>query len=145
VLRGDLPFTASVRAIVGQLAGLDIAGIVHLADYYRDGHLLRAVTMSHEIIPLPPIEAIRGYTVAHSALYLGTSVPTVYKILGEGRLASRKLGKRRVIPGAELIRFLKGEEPVLQGDPIDGRASELGRIGGKAGGLAKARKQLAGK
>jgi excisionase family DNA binding protein len=96
--------------------------------------------MENEIIPLPPIEPVRGYTVAHAALYLGTSAPTVYKLIAEDRLPSRKLGKRRVIPGSELIRFLTGEKPILQGDPIDSRMSELGRVGGKVGGLAKARK-----
>jgi excisionase family DNA binding protein len=96
--------------------------------------------MDTEIIPLPPIEPVRGYTVAHSALYLGTSHATVYKLIAANRLPSRVLGKRRVIPGSELIRFLTGEAPVLKGDPIDARASELGRVGGRVGGLAKARK-----
>jgi excisionase family DNA binding protein len=99
--------------------------------------------MSREIIPLPPIEPVRGYTPQHAALYLDVSLPTVYALL-KGRLPSRKLGKRRIIPGSELIRFLTGEEPLLKGDPIDAAMSELGRIGGKAGGLAKARKAVSG-
>jgi len=97
--------------------------------------------MSREIIPLPPIESVRGYTPQHAALYLDVSLPTVYALINKGRLPSRTLGKRRIIPGSELIRFLTGEEPVLKGDPIDPRMSELGRIGGKVGGLAKARKR----
>jgi excisionase family DNA binding protein len=96
-----------------------------------------------DIIPLPPLESARGYTPQHAACYLDCSVPTIYKLIGNGQLPSRKLGKRRIIPGSELIRFLTGEEPVLKGDPIDSRMSELGRIGGKAGGLAKARKHQA--
>ena len=96
-----------------------------------------------EIIPLPPLEPARGYTLQHAALYLDCSTPTVYKLIANEQLPSRKLGKRRIIPGSELIRFLTGEEPVLKGDPIDPRMSELGRIGGKVGGLAKARKHSA--
>lgn len=96
--------------------------------------------MIREIIPLPPIEAVRGYSPQHAALYLDVSVPTVYALIAKGRLPSRQLGKRRIIPGSELILFLTGQPPVLKGDPISPRMSELGRIGGKAGGLAKARK-----
>ena len=96
-----------------------------------------------DIIPLPPLEPARGYTVHHAALYLDCSAPLVYQLISSGQLPSRKLGKRRIIPGSELIRFLTGEDPILKGDPIDPRMSELGRIGGKAGGLAKARKGAA--
>ena len=99
--------------------------------------------MSREIIPLPPIEPVRGYTLQHAALYLDVSLPTVYSLINKGRLPTRQMGKRRIVPGSELIRFLTGEEPLLKGDPIDPRMSELGRIGGRAGGLAKARKSVA--
>jgi excisionase family DNA binding protein len=95
--------------------------------------------MPRDIIPLPPLEGARGYSPTHAALYLDCSVPTVYALLVKKRLASRLLGKRRIIPGSELIRFLTGQEPIMAGDPIDKRMSDLGRIGGKAGGLAKAR------
>jgi excisionase family DNA binding protein len=97
--------------------------------------------MSREIIPLPPIEPVRGYSPAHAGLYLDVSNQTVYKLIKEGKLPSRLVGKRRVVPGSELVRFLTGQEPLLEGDPIDSRMSELGRIGGRVGGLAKARKQ----
>jgi excisionase family DNA binding protein len=96
--------------------------------------------MSRDIIPLPPIEPVRGYSPQYAALYLGVSVPTIYALMKNDKLPSRVLGKRRIVPGSELIRFITGEEPVLKGDPIDPRMSELGRIGGRAGGLAKARK-----
>ena len=99
--------------------------------------------MPRDIVPLPPVEAVRGYTPTHASLYLDVSLPTVYQLIRSGRLPSRVLGKRRIIPGSELIRFLTGQEPQLQGDPIDPRMSELGRIGGRVGGLAKARKDAA--
>lgn len=99
--------------------------------------------MTREIIPLPPLEPARGYSPQHAGLYLDCSLPTVYALLKGERLASRTLGKRRIIPGSELIRFLTGQEPVMKGDPIDKRMSDLGRKGGTAGGLAKARKNLA--
>jgi excisionase family DNA binding protein len=100
--------------------------------------------MAREIIPLPPIEAVRGYTLQHIALYLDVSLPTVYSLIKKGRLPSKQIGeKRRIVPGSELIRFLNGEEPVLKGDPIDPRMSDIGRLGGLAGGLAKARKDQA--
>jgi len=96
--------------------------------------------MSHEIVPLPPLESARGYSPHHASLYLDCSLPIVYALIKANRLPSRTLGKRRIIPGSELIRFLTGEEPVLAGDPISPRMSALGRTGGLAGGLAKARK-----
>lgn len=95
-----------------------------------------------DIIPLLPLEPARGYTPQHAALYLACSVPTVYKLINSGQLPSVKLCKRRIIPGDSLIRLLNGQEQVLKGDPIDPRMSELGRVGGRAGGLAKARKEL---
>jgi excisionase family DNA binding protein len=73
-------------------------------------------------------------------MYLGVSPPGVYNLIREGKIASRAVGKRRVISGADITRFLTGEEPQTHGDPIDPRLSEAGRIGGRAGGLAKARK-----
>jgi Helix-turn-helix domain len=99
--------------------------------------------MHSDIVPLPPVEATRGYSVNHSSLYLGTSPPGVYTLLREGKLVSRTIGKRRIIPGSEIIRFLAGGPVMAVGDPIDPRMSALGRIGGKAGGLAKARKYSA--
>jgi excisionase family DNA binding protein len=95
--------------------------------------------MTRDIIPLPPIESVRGYSPQHAALYLGCSLPTVYLLIKDNRLPSRTLGKRRIIPGSELIRFITGQEPVLVGDPITSQMSELGRTGGRKGGLAKAR------
>lgn len=99
--------------------------------------------MVREIVPLVPLEAARGYSAAHSSLYLDVSVPTVYALIKSGRLASRVIGKRRIIPGSELIRFLNGEEPTLKGDPIDARRSEAGRTAGRVGGLSKARRRAA--
>jgi excisionase family DNA binding protein len=97
----------------------------------------------HEIIPLPPLEPARGYSPTHAGLYLGVSTPSVYVLINSGRLPSRVIGKRRIIPGSELIKFLTGAPPVLKGDPIDERLSEAGRTGGRAGGLAKARRSAA--
>jgi excisionase family DNA binding protein len=74
--------------------------------------------MSREIIPLPPLESARGYSPQHAAMYLDCSLPTVSLLIKGNRLPSRTLGKRRIIPGSELIRFLTGQEPVLTGDPI---------------------------
>lgn len=93
--------------------------------------------MTKELVPLPPVEATRGYSVVHCTLYLDCSVPTIYNLIKSGRLGSRKLGKKRIVPGAEIIRFLSGHAPLMQGDPIDPRASELGRVGGKVGGKAR--------
>jgi excisionase family DNA binding protein len=93
-----------------------------------------------DIIPLPPIEAVRAYSISHAALYLNCSIPSIYVLLHGGLLRSVTIGKRRVIPGAALIEFLEGKKPERASDPIDPRMSELGRIGGRAGGLAKARR-----
>jgi excisionase family DNA binding protein len=88
--------------------------------------------MTKELISLPPIEAIRGYTPQHAALYLDISDVTVYKLIRLGKLPSRKLGARRIIPGSELIRFLTGHPPALRGDPIDTGASDAARTKGHA-------------
>jgi excisionase family DNA binding protein len=98
--------------------------------------------MQRDIVPLPPIEPVRGYSPAHAGLYLDVSDQTIYKLIKERKLATRVVGKRRVVPGSELIRFLTGQEPLLEGDPIDPRISEQNRINGSAGGLAKARKNV---
>jgi excisionase family DNA binding protein len=98
--------------------------------------------MARDIIPLPALEPARGYTLQHAALYLDCSLPTIYALIKGGRLPSITLGKRRIIPGSELIRFLTGQVPLLAGDPVHPRMSELGRKGGRVGGLAKARKTV---
>ena len=71
--------------------------------------------MTRDIIPLPQIEPARGYSSQHAALYLGCSLPTLYQMIHAKRLGSRTLGKRRIIPGNELIRFLNGEPPIMTG------------------------------
>lgn len=96
--------------------------------------------MPREIIPLPPLEPHRGYSVLHAALYLDCSVPTVYGLLRDGWLASLTLGKKRILPGHELIRFLTGKDPTMAGDPIDPQLAAVRREAGRAGGLAKARR-----
>ena len=105
--------------------------------------VLQALASLPDIVPLPPVEPARGYTVTHATLYLDTSAPGIYRLIREGQLATRKIGKRRIIPGSEIIRFLAGAPPVAVGDPIDARASEAGRIGGRVGGAAKAAKSAA--
>jgi excisionase family DNA binding protein len=95
--------------------------------------------MTREINELPPLVPARGYSPVHASLYLDCSAPTVYALISSGRLASRTLGKRRIIPGSELIRFLTGQGPVMTGDPIDPQKSAQARTSGQAGGLAKAR------
>jgi excisionase family DNA binding protein len=44
-----------------------------------------------------------------AARYLDVGHDAIYRLLGEGRLRSVKLGRRRLIPVVELERFLAEE------------------------------------
>ena len=57
-----------------------------------------------EIAPLPPLDANQRYTVVEAAAYLRQSVSKTYMDAQSGRLASFQDGRRRYIPGAELIK-----------------------------------------
>jgi excisionase family DNA binding protein len=59
-------------------------------------------TIDHPLQPLAvsPRRAARCLDVGHDA---------IYQLLGQGRLRSVKLGRRRLIPMSELERFLAEE------------------------------------
>jgi excisionase family DNA binding protein len=52
---------------------------------------------------------LAAYSVDQVCVILGLSKPTVYKLIGAGRLRSVLIGRRRVIPKGEIDRLLAEE------------------------------------
>lgn len=55
-----------------------------------------------------------AYSVADAARVTGLGRTTLYALMADGTLPSRKIGKRRLIPAASLMRLIGQEEPTLQ-------------------------------
>lgn len=53
---------------------------------------------------LPPLDAQQRYTIEEATKYLRSSRQTVYNDIAAGTLATFKEGKRRFVPGTEIIR-----------------------------------------
>ncbi len=56
----------------------------------------------------PPVRPL-AVSPREAARYLDVGHDAIYRLLGEGRLRSVKLGRRRLIPVVELERFLAEE------------------------------------
>jgi excisionase family DNA binding protein len=56
----------------------------------------------------PPVRPL-AVSPRVAARYLDVGHDAIYRLLGEGRLRSVKLGRRRLIPVVELERFLAEE------------------------------------
>jgi excisionase family DNA binding protein len=52
----------------------------------------------------PPLDPLQRYRPEEAAAYLRVSRWSVFQDIREGRLASIKEGRRRFIPGSELVR-----------------------------------------
>ncbi len=57
---------------------------------------------------IPPVQPL-AVSPRVAARYLDVGHDAIYRLLGEGRLRSVKLGRRRLIPVVELERFLAEE------------------------------------
>lgn len=89
--------------------------------------------------PLPPLDLARGYEIPLAGKYLGgVSVPAVYRLIREKKLATYTIGRRRFVAGSEIRRFTAGEPPTREGEPINEAMAARNRIAGTAGGFAKA-------
>jgi excisionase family DNA binding protein len=53
---------------------------------------------------LPPLDAQQRYTITEAVQYLRTSRQTIYNDIAAGTLATFREGKRRFVPGTEIIR-----------------------------------------
>jgi hypothetical protein len=53
---------------------------------------------------LAPLDQAQRYSIEETIAYLRSSRKTVFDDIREGRLASIKEGKRRFIPGSEIVR-----------------------------------------
>jgi excisionase family DNA binding protein len=60
--------------------------------------------MSTKQIPVAPLDPLRRYSIDHALLYLGVSRAQVYKEIKANKLATIKDGRRRYIPGSEIVR-----------------------------------------
>jgi len=60
--------------------------------------------MTTKIAPLPPLDKSQRYTIPETSRYLRVSRAYVYSLITNGDLRSIKDGKRRFIPGTEIIR-----------------------------------------
>ncbi len=54
--------------------------------------------------PLPPIQSDRRYSIALALRYEGVCRATFYKELAAGNIKTITVGKRRFVPGSELLR-----------------------------------------
>jgi hypothetical protein len=53
---------------------------------------------------LPPLDPLRRYTLDQALAYLGYSRWSLYADLNAGRIRTVTAGKRRFIPGSEIVR-----------------------------------------
>lgn len=55
--------------------------------------------------PLPPVDTAQAYTIVEGIAYLRTSRPTLYGMINSGMLRTITRGRRRLIPGTEIVRL----------------------------------------
>lgn len=53
---------------------------------------------------LPPLDERQRYSIPEAILYLRTSRKTIYDDIAAGRLTTIKEGRRRYVPGSEIVR-----------------------------------------
>lgn len=53
---------------------------------------------------LAPLDPLQRYEIMEATAYLRISRAELYKQLSDGRLKSIKEGRRRLIPGSEIVR-----------------------------------------
>ena len=54
--------------------------------------------------PLPPLDPAQRYTIPEATRYLRTSHQTIYNLINAGELATIKEGRRRFVPGSEIVK-----------------------------------------
>jgi hypothetical protein len=81
-----------------------------------------------DLAPLPPVDAGQRYTITEAIRYLKTSRFTIYGDIAEGRLVTIKEGKRRFVPGSEIIRRCSvPKKPIVTGPLL--RAAQAAAYG----------------
>jgi excisionase family DNA binding protein len=63
------------------------------------------------------IDETRVYTVPEAAKLLRIGVRTYYEAARRGEVPVVRIGRREVVPGAALLRFLSGEAIASDGHP----------------------------
>jgi len=53
---------------------------------------------------LPPLDELQRYSIEEAIAYLRSSRKTLFDDIKNGRLATIKEGKRRFVPGTEIVR-----------------------------------------
>jgi excisionase family DNA binding protein len=64
---------------------------------------------SIEIIPTVPPRLL--YPKAEAAILLGISERSIDYLISTGRLATKRIGKRNLVPADELRRFVRADRP----------------------------------
>lgn len=57
----------------------------------------------------PPHPQALAYSIAQAAMLLSVSQRTIYNLIYDGKIITRKLGSRRVVPRVALERLLSEE------------------------------------
>lgn len=65
--------------------------------------------MSTEQKALPPLDPLQRYTVPESIRYLRSSRFTIYRLINAGEIATITEGKRRFVPGSEIVRLSRAQ------------------------------------
>lgn len=55
-----------------------------------------------------------AYSIAEVSQLTGIGRTTLYRLMDQGDLQTRKLGRRRLIPASELLRMLAVNEPASE-------------------------------
>ena len=58
-----------------------------------------------EATVLAPLDPLRRYSVEDAIAYLATSRASIYKAINGGKLKTITDGKRRLVPGSEIVRL----------------------------------------
>lgn len=54
--------------------------------------------------PLPPLDPLQRYSIDEAVRYLRVSKPTLYADIHARKITTIKDGKRRYVPGSEIVR-----------------------------------------
>lgn len=67
---------------------------------------------------LQPTNERTAYSIAEAAAMTGVCRDVIYKEIANGRLRALKLGRRSIVPAAELRRFLSELPPLRLQSPV---------------------------
>ncbi|HEY2418375.1 MAG TPA: helix-turn-helix domain-containing protein [Steroidobacteraceae bacterium] len=73
------------------------------------GHHFTGAAMSSrktaQRVSLPPLDVNQRYNISEAADYLRCCRVTLYKLIGAKKIRTMTVGKRRYVPGSEIVRL----------------------------------------